>query len=179
MHQKRVNSLNQAVHWTCGWRRWTSTCLRYKLQVVYLFIHYREVGQEYSHELSNRLALWALTLGCPLSVLDLHCESKNAILNSCITIAYVDQFLAESCNCIAISAFVIRCISICLFVCRGANVLWQNDWSQCYAYCDQTAEDRITLFSLFSTTTPTSYPHVKFDEEIERIWFRISSIISD
>jgi len=36
---------------------------------------------------------------------------------------------------------------------------------QCYAYCDQTAEARITLFSLCSTLH-LSYPHMKFDDEI-------------
>jgi len=44
----------------------------------------------------------------------------------------------------------------------------------CYAYYDETAEARITRFSLYF-----SYLRIKFDDEIRRDSLRISSVISD
>jgi len=46
---------------------------------------------------------------------------------------------------------------------------------QCYECCDLTAEARIIRFSLYLVPLHLSYPHIKFDDEIETNSLRISS----
>jgi len=49
---------------------------------------------------------------------------------------------------------------------------------QCYAYCDETAEARITRFSL-QVALYLSYLNIMFYDEIKMESLRISSIILD
>jgi len=50
-----------------------------------------------------------------------------------------------------------------------------------YAYCDQAAEARITRFFRYKVKLALylSHLHIKFDDEIPRESYRISSTISD
>jgi len=48
---------------------------------------------------------------------------------------------------------------------------------QCYAYCDETTEAKITGFC-YKVALYLSYLHVKFADEIKRKFLRILRIIS-